>query len=230
VATAFRGDPAVVFDLFNEPHDISWDCWRSGCATSDGTGQWQTTGMQVLLDVVRHTGAANPILVAGIGWAGDLRGWPHGLHDPAHQLAASWHVYHPGSSLDALRDTVIRPLAGAYPVVVGEFGQKDCAHGWADDFMRWADAAGISYLAWTWNTWPDCGNPVLIVDYDGTPTAYGVGIRDHLLIRWRSKTPVEVLDTIRANRVRWAAVAATVLVAGVLLFGSTLRIRRRMRH
>src|SRR5262249_8500692 len=33
VATAFRGDHAVLFDLYNEPHDISWKCWRDGCST-----------------------------------------------------------------------------------------------------------------------------------------------------------------------------------------------------
>src|SRR5438067_10177001 len=37
VASAFRSDPAMVFDLFNEPHDISWDCWQKGCRTSDAT-------------------------------------------------------------------------------------------------------------------------------------------------------------------------------------------------
>jgi hypothetical protein len=47
--------------------------------------------------------------------------------------------------------------------------------------MDWADANEISYLGWTWNVW-DCNNgPALISDYDGTPTAFGVGVRDHFL-------------------------------------------------
>ncbi|TMB60207.1 MAG: glycoside hydrolase family 5 protein, partial [Chloroflexi bacterium] len=99
VARAFRADPAVVFDLYNEPHDISWNCWQNGCMTTDALGAWQVAGFQSLLDVVRATGARNPILVAGNRWAGDLRGWPHGLVDPLHQLAASWHVFSPGSRL-----------------------------------------------------------------------------------------------------------------------------------
>ena len=52
VATVFRSDPAVVFDLFNEPHDISWVCWQNGCATSDATGSWQVAGFQSLVDAV----------------------------------------------------------------------------------------------------------------------------------------------------------------------------------
>src|SRR2546426_12449943 len=99
VATVFRSDPAVVFDLFNEPHDISWDCWQNGCLTSDATGSWQVAGFQSLVDAVRASGAPNPVLVAGNRWSGDLRGWPHGVQDAARQLAAAWHVASPGARL-----------------------------------------------------------------------------------------------------------------------------------
>ena len=36
VARAFRNDPAVLFDLYNEPNGISWQCWRDGCAMPGG--------------------------------------------------------------------------------------------------------------------------------------------------------------------------------------------------
>jgi len=29
-ATKFRDHPAVLFDLFNEPHGMSWEVWRDG--------------------------------------------------------------------------------------------------------------------------------------------------------------------------------------------------------
>ena len=69
------------------------------------------------------------------------------------------------------------------PVVTGEFGQDDCAHGLVDQYMNWADVKGISYLGWTWNTgggWTCTSGPSLITNYNGTPTNYGVGLRDHL--------------------------------------------------
>lgn len=62
VTTAFRSDPAVVFDLYNEPHGISWSCWLDGCTTLAG---WQAAGMQQLPDV-RATGATQPVMVAGL--------------------------------------------------------------------------------------------------------------------------------------------------------------------
>lgn len=44
VATAFRGDRAVLFDLYNEPHDIGWRCW-----TWDAHGGWTCRGGPTLI-------------------------------------------------------------------------------------------------------------------------------------------------------------------------------------
>src|SRR5437879_1393567 len=49
VATAFKGDPAVLFDLYNEPHDITWDCWKNG-GCSDPVGHFTVAGMQSLVN------------------------------------------------------------------------------------------------------------------------------------------------------------------------------------
>ena len=96
LATALRSDPGVVFDLYNEPHDISWSCWLNGCWTARGwkARGWKAAGMQSLLDAVRSTGATQPVLAAGLNWGGDLSGWlTHEPSDPDHQLAASAHIY-----------------------------------------------------------------------------------------------------------------------------------------
>ena len=45
VAAAYNTSTGVAFDLFNEPHDISWSCWLNGCAMSGG---WQAAGEQQL--------------------------------------------------------------------------------------------------------------------------------------------------------------------------------------
>jgi len=72
--------------------------------------------------------------------------------------------------------------------VTGELGENDCGHAYIDQYMSWADLHGISYLAWTWDTW-DCANgPALITDYTGTPTAFGAGFRDHLAaLAWHAR-------------------------------------------
>ncbi len=178
VAGSFRADPNVVFDLYNEPHDISWSCWRDGCTTSTG---WPTAGMQQLVDAVRATGATQPVLAAGLGWAGDLSQWlTWAPTDPAGQLAASAHLYNfSGCNTAACWDQTVAPVAAKVPVVTGEIGENDCAHGFVDAYMAWADRHGVSYLGWSWNTADCAGGPGMISTYDGAPTSFGVGLRSH---------------------------------------------------
>ena len=77
----------------------------------------------------------------------------------------------------------IKPLvARKVPVVTGEIDEDDCAHGYVDQYMAWADAHGTSYLGWTWNPWPCNHGRGMISDWSGTPNSYGVGIRDHLAL------------------------------------------------
>lgn len=179
VATTFKSNSAVVFDLYNEPHDISWACWRDGCTTSQG---WKSAGMQALVDAVRATGAKQPLLLGGLAWANDLSQWlTFEPTDPAGQLIAGFHLYNFTTCATATCwDSTIAPVAAHVPVLTGELGENDCGHGFIDTYMAWADTHNISYLGWTW-TVADCsGTPSLITDYTGTPTAFGIGLRDHL--------------------------------------------------
>ena len=182
VATAFKADPGVIFDLYNEPHDISWACWRDGCTTSGG---WQAAGMQSLVNAVRSTGATQPIMLSGLNWAGDLSAWNTWVpNDPQRQLIADLHLYNFSQyNTQASWDQTVAPTAAVYPVVAGEIGETDCAHGFIDSLMNWFDAKGVSYMGWTWDAaggWSCTNGPSLISDYSGTPTGFGVGFRDHL--------------------------------------------------
>src|SRR5438045_1663086 len=129
VASFFKNDLGVVFDLFNEPHDISWDCWLHGCSVTDGTGSWQAAGMQTLLDAVRGTGARNVVTLSADGWGGDIPQWiNYRPHDPIGQIAAGWHVYYPEtwwSDPSRWNQGVAPLLAARIPIVVTEFGEHD---------------------------------------------------------------------------------------------------------
>jgi endoglucanase len=187
VARAFKHDGSVIFDLYNEPHDIGWNCWRDGCRIPAGAGQpaYQSAGMQALVDAVRSTGARQPLLLGGTDWALDLSGWlAHRPHDPRGELLASDHNYGGLSPCDARCRTAILAVHTHVPVLFGELGETDCAHSYIDRMMAFADTHGIGYLGWTWDAttggWTCRGGPSLIMDYRGTPTAFGVGFRDHL--------------------------------------------------
>jgi hypothetical protein len=184
VATEYRDDRGVIFDLYNEPHDVGWECWSAACTSYDTYfGGYPSVGLPELLAVVRETGAQQPVMLGGLNWASDPRGWlAHMPDDPAHALVASNHTYETTACYRICRKALAN-IARRVPVVTGELGETDCSHRYIDPYMKWADRHGISYLAWTWNAggrWTCVEGTALIDSYNGHPTPYGVGFRDHL--------------------------------------------------
>ena len=179
VARVFKTDPAVAFDLYNEPNGISWQCWRDGCVLPEG---WRAAGMQMLVDAVRATGARQPIIATGLDWGNELGSWlRYRPHDPANQLVAGFHAYNFNSCVTvACWNSEVKPVAGKVPVVATELGEADCSHAFISRFMNWADSAGVSYLAWGWDP-SGCRSPALIRSWSGQATAYGEGLRAHLM-------------------------------------------------
>ncbi len=190
VASTFKYDSSVIFNLFNEPHadegDHGGPCWKSGstapstapCASVD----FAVAGMQSLLTQVRQAGAHNVVMLDGWGYGnfiGDvLTNLPN---DPAHNLMISAHVYaNSGCKTTDCFNKQYLPVAQKLPLVLGEIGEYDCQHTFIDGVMDWADTNHVGYLGWAWNTY-DCGSfPSLISNYDGTPTQFGVGLKDRL--------------------------------------------------
>jgi hypothetical protein len=192
VANTFKGNNAVLFDLFNEPYPdaannwsdmtAAWKCVRDGGTCTGIT--YEVAGMQDLVDAVRATGATNVLLVAGLTWTNDLTQWlAYKPVDPAGNIVASWHSYNFNACVTvSCWDSQIGSVAAQVPVHAGEIGQDTCAHDYIDQVMAWADANGVGYTAWTWNPWGCTGGNVLIQDYTGTPTqTFGEGVKAHLL-------------------------------------------------
>ncbi|MHB1865340.1 MAG: glycoside hydrolase family 5 protein [Candidatus Saccharimonadales bacterium] len=182
VAQTFKNNHAVLFDLFNEPFmgnrnptQSDWACWLSGCSYTNNCQKftkkcsattYQTAGEQQLVNAVRSTGATQPIEISGLDWSND----PCGLYmtggnggncmllkylpnDPLNQLAVSSHLYytsecHTVSCFNQDQLVVKQKL----PVIIDEFGEKDCSTSFVNSVMNWADQHQISYLAWSWKT------------------------------------------------------------------------------
>ncbi len=90
VANTFINDTAIIFDLYNEPHDITWPCWRDGCTVNG----FNVAGMNALIQAVRNTGSTAPIMAGGLAWANDLSQWlAYKPTDPLNRLIASHHSY-----------------------------------------------------------------------------------------------------------------------------------------
>ncbi len=192
VARAFAGNHGVIFDLFNEPYTTSWSCWLNGCATRFKPARtvvsYNSAGMQSLVNAVRSTGASQPIMLGGLNYSSDDSQWL-GFEpaDPDHQLIVSFHNYDfGGCNTEACWNSSIAPLAASLPVVTGELGEGGCKQTYIDHYMSWADGHGVSYLAWAWDStappsgWGCSSGPALIKSYNGTPTAFGAGLKSHL--------------------------------------------------
>ena len=191
VAQTFKGNDAVIFDLFNEPypeqadHNVEtegWQCWLHGGSACVGI-PYQVAGMQTMVDAVRSTGATNVMMLGGLEWSNDLSQWlKYEPVDPDHNLAASWHSYNFNAcSTKACWTHQIAPVIAKVPLIAGEIGENDCAGDYINRLTDWMDTESASYLAWTWNSDFNCASgPGLITNYNGQPTKFGAAYEAHL--------------------------------------------------
>lgn len=195
-AARYKNHPAVLFDLFNEPHGISWQIWRDGGFVGEKTGTdesaflsdeekqknqgFQSVGMQALVDAVRSTGARNLVIASGLGWSFDLTGVTGGyeLTDPAgNGIMYAWHVYnwHKGWEKHMLA------AAARYPILVGEVGAdvkkmdfiphdiQESPETWVPDMLGFIQTHRLNWTAWCFHP---RATPVMISDWNYTPTPF----------------------------------------------------------
>ena len=145
VANTFKGNNAVLFDLFNEPYASradnynsteGWQCWEYGGSCA-GIG-YQVAGMQGMVNAVRSTGASNVMMLGGEEYSNDLTGWlSHEPNDSDHNLVASFHSYSNNScNSQSCWNSQIAPVIAQVPLIAGEIGESDCAGGF------WCGACG----------------------------------------------------------------------------------------
>jgi cellulase (glycosyl hydrolase family 5) len=194
LAKAYKDHPAVLFDLYNEPHDVSWDIWHKGGTVTErnrrtGTEKtYQAVGMQALLDTVRGTGARNVVVAGGLDWSYDFSGILAGrqLSDPGgHGVIYANHAYpFKGESVDAW---IVRmeKATQTLPVIVSEWGSESrggaglTGEQWVRRVLQILQDRGWSWAAWDLH--PSAG-PRLISDWSYTPTPnFGVWVKQALL-------------------------------------------------
>lgn len=196
VATRYKNHPAVIFELFNEPHDITWEVWRDGGTVTDKVAPkegvakenevalktFKAVGMQELVDIVRATGAKNMLVVGGLDWSYDLRGILNGyaLDDRGgNGIVYSSHIY------PWKRDwqRYFLDAAEKYPLFIGEVGairawedfgfigpeMRYPLDGWAEDMIALIQKHKLHWTGFSFH--PTCGPPA-ISDWDYTPTSF----------------------------------------------------------
>ncbi len=174
VSNRYKNNPAVFFDLYNEPKNVTWSIWRDGGAANGFT----TPGLQPLLAAIRGTGANNMIVAGGLDWAYDLRSLPT-LTDTGSGKGVVYaaHIY-PWKSTPW--DTYVPPAFSAVnPVIISEFGMDTNDGGtWDNSLIAWITTHSYHAIAWDMHT---SAGPILISDWAFTPTNYhGVPVKNWL--------------------------------------------------
>jgi hypothetical protein len=188
VAATFKGNDAVIFELFNEPYpddnfdtDAAWVCWRDG-GTCPGV-TFEAAGMQTLVNAIRATGATNVLAIGGIQYSNTLTRWLEFRPvDPLGNVIATVHIYEFTICNNvACFDRTIAPVAAQVPVVATEIGMHVCDAAFWEMVMGWLDGHNSGYLAWSWTMWGDaCAKNTLVLDYAGNPTEKGAIFKAHL--------------------------------------------------
>lgn len=176
VATKYKSNTNIFFELYNEPQGISWPIWRNGGSACGFT----VVGMQQLYNAVRSTGATNLVFIGGLNWAFDLSGVP------ANRIQGTNIVYdtHPydfsGKNTQADWDKGFGFLTTTDPVVVTEFGDMNCSATFYSNLISYAESKKAGWIGWAW--YPGgCSFPSLISDWSGAPNVPGQTVKSALL-------------------------------------------------
>ena len=205
VAARYQGDGGILYELFSEPHPIggtdgfsNWPMWQNGGPhpadqVYEPRAAFQAVGMQQLYDAVRSTGAHNITIISGTQWGYRLDGVPaHRIK--GYNIAYAAHPWsYEGQRAPATWDRDWTMLTATDPVMLTEFGNYDCTPAYPRAVLDKADQLGLSWIAWAWMAPNDretknqngrgdpiCEFPMLLVDYDGTPSRLGQLVKDRL--------------------------------------------------
>jgi hypothetical protein len=222
LAARYRDEPAVLFDVFNEPHDPM----RDDPSTLQGIREdglryplrrrrvtmteWQAWARH-LVQAIRREHERSLVFVSGVSWAYDLRGMPLTTATGSSALFADLvygtHVYpwcgHParaawGRSLFAPHSSIswreaFGQLSRVAPVFVAEWGGGSTHLRWGETLVRYLRRLGIGWAAWSWSDYPRLVLDAQAQDY--APTVFGSLVRRALLERGGQRHAMQSIST-----------------------------------
>lgn len=180
MARHYGDDPAVLFELWNEPSADAYLWTATGKHWPIFKAAWEQ-----IIAAIRPL-ADNIVICTGGYWAHDLVGIKDNLIADGRTVYA-WHVYPNAERGDMpARIAALGGLQTVRPIIVTEWGfrpeSSDDLRGTVEDFAGpltrdVLDAFGLSHTAWCYSTG---AMPNLLATDDGTPSAAGTFVRDLL--------------------------------------------------
>lgn len=158
VAQRFGSETHVLFDIWNEPHDVPWSTWKGNAET--------------IIRAIRAAGASDTlVVVGGLDYAYDLTP----LLQPSNRITGlgpiiyATHPYPLKTTPPAMApewDAKFGNVAKLLPVLIGEYGvddssgspfglgSKSAAHNWMMQLHNYIDEHQLSALAWSGGDMP----------------------------------------------------------------------------
>lgn len=190
VATLYKNNTSVLFDMFNEPYPngnsdnaTAWSLWKSGGTTTDSPS-FTTPGLQEILATIRATGALNICIAGGLEYSFDFQGITP-LTDPGNGgnagngIVYAAHIYNNnGNDTAAGWNSDIVPALSYGPVEIEEFGNSanTTDNGtFVNSVLAWMDGGNSSSydfggMAWNFGV---AASPYLLTSFTGyTTTSY----------------------------------------------------------
>lgn len=202
LASTYKDEPNVMFDLFSEPHNLQnqnelpWPLWMNGgkiTVTADPNGfppythngTYTAIGMPVLARIVRQIASNTLIFLAGVSYAADLSGIANGYNaDDVANVVYSTHPFYYTTKPPSIWPSTIGVAAKSHAVMALEFGQYDCGSDYVTQIIQFFNTNGINWLAWKWDVTQCENTDGLLLQWDGTPNGpYGHAIHDAMVAK-----------------------------------------------
>jgi len=148
VASAFKGNGSVIFDLYNEPNITDWSCWVSGAAASANCAQangsaYAVAGMATMLQAVRTAGAPNIAILGGLAYSQDFSKWVTSVQSIPSLPAPLDGISIDNVAASCTPTTSIRPIRSAHLSTTSlRTALKSCAT--AQQFATSSGITGVS--------------------------------------------------------------------------------------
>lgn len=152
IAMKYKDDPAVLYDIHSEAHDVSLN-------------DWQARAIEII-DGIRSVHPRSLILVSGLDWAKDVSGWAKNPL-PYDNIVYSVHIYPWMGDQDAWNAN-FGNYTDQIPMFIGEFGGYGENLTWGRSLIAYLNRKKLGWTAWSW-----VDDPHLTRNDRRTPTEFG---------------------------------------------------------
>jgi len=160
LATKYSEDPAILYDIHNETHDIAFSAWRERAIE--------------IIEGIRSVHPSSLIFVSGMDWANDVSDWAANPL-PYDNIVYSVHKY-PWSSPENRWDGQFGNYSEQIPMFIGELGGEEGDINWGNQLLAYLARKKLGWAAWSW-----VDHPFLTRTDRQTPTDFGNLVRDYLV-------------------------------------------------